>query len=85
MKKYFDINVYDAAMQRMEFTFSNFEKVYVSFSAGKDSGVMVQMALDVARKQNKLTKKTHLLLENLETSRRTKDVEVVMVTDDGAL
>ncbi len=54
MKKYLDINVYDAAMQRMEFAFLNFEKVYVSFSAGKDSGVMVQMALEVARKQNKL-------------------------------
>ena len=54
MKKYLDINVYDAAMQRMEFIFSNFEKVYVSFSAGKDSGVMVQMALEEARKQNKL-------------------------------
>lgn len=54
MKKYFDTNVYDAAIQRMEFTFSNFEKIYVSFSAGKDSGVMVQMALEVARKQNKL-------------------------------
>lgn len=54
MKKYLDVNVYDAAVQRMDFVFKNFEKVYVSFSAGKDSGVMVQMALEVARKQNKL-------------------------------
>ena len=67
MKKYFDINVYDAAMQRMEFIFSNFEKVYVSFSAGKDSGIMVQMALEVAKKQNKLPLNVlfiHLLLSS---------------------
>lgn len=54
MKIYSDINVYDAAMARMEYTFDNFEKVYVSFSAGKDSGVMVQMALEVAKRKNRL-------------------------------
>ena len=56
MKKYFDINVYDAAMQRMEFIFSNFEKVYVSFSGGKDSGVLLNLVIDYVRK-NKINKK----------------------------
>lgn len=64
MKKYLDINVYDACIERMEYVFANFEKVYVSFSAGKDSGVMVQMALEVARKQNKLP--LHVLFIDLE-------------------
>lgn len=54
MKKYLDVNVYDAAVQRMDFVFKNFENVYVSFSGGKDSGVMVQMALEVAKRHNKL-------------------------------
>jgi predicted phosphoadenosine phosphosulfate sulfurtransferase len=54
MKKYLDINVYDATVQRMDFVFENFEKVYVSFSGGKDSGVMVQMALEAAKRHNKL-------------------------------
>ena len=56
MKKYLDINVYDATMQRMEFIFSNFEKVYVSFSGGKDSGVLLNLAIDYVRK-NKIKKK----------------------------
>lgn len=54
MKKYLDINVYDATVQRMDFVFENFEKVYVSFSGGKDSGVMVQMAIEAAKRHNKL-------------------------------
>ena len=54
MKIYSDINVYDSAKNRIEFLFDNFEKVYVSFSAGKDSGVMVQMALEIARNKGRL-------------------------------
>lgn len=46
-------NVYDAAMERLNWTFDTFEKVYLSFSAGKDSTVMLHMAADVARKKDK--------------------------------
>lgn len=38
-------NVYDAAMERIAFIFESFEKVYLSFSGGKDSGVMLHLAL----------------------------------------
>lgn len=54
MKKYLEQNVYDAARERLEFAFDNFEKVYCSFSGGKDSGVMLNMALEVAQKKGKL-------------------------------
>jgi predicted phosphoadenosine phosphosulfate sulfurtransferase len=47
-------NVYDAAIDRLEIIFKEFDNIFVSFSAGKDSGVMVQMALEVAEKHNKL-------------------------------
>lgn len=46
-------NVYDAAIERLEWTFDNFEKVYLSFSAGKDSTVMLHLAAEVARRKNK--------------------------------
>jgi len=46
-------NVYDAAVERTKYTFDNFEKVYLSYSAGKDSTVMLYLAVDEARKQNK--------------------------------
>jgi predicted phosphoadenosine phosphosulfate sulfurtransferase len=82
MKKYFEQNVYDAAVERMEYVFNNFEKVYVSFSAGKDSGVMVQMALDVAKRLNKLP--LPVLLIDLEAQyKHTMDfAETIMSNPD---
>ena len=38
-KQYSIINVYDAANERIDFIFKNFERIYLSFSGGKDSGV----------------------------------------------
>jgi predicted phosphoadenosine phosphosulfate sulfurtransferase len=43
------INVYEAAKERIKYTFDTFERVYLSFSAGKDSTVMIHMAADEAR------------------------------------
>lgn len=54
MKKYLTTNVYDAAKARLDYVFENFEKVYLSFSAGKDSGVMLHLALDAAKRHGKL-------------------------------
>jgi predicted phosphoadenosine phosphosulfate sulfurtransferase len=48
------VNVYDAAIKRFEYLFDNFDKVVVSFSGGKDSTVCLNLALEVAKKKNKL-------------------------------
>ena len=53
-KQYLDIDVFTAAVQRIEAIFDSFERVYVSFSGGKDSGCLVQLALEVARKKKRL-------------------------------
>ena len=37
------ISVYQAAIDRISWTFDNFEKIYVSFSAGKDSTTMFML------------------------------------------
>lgn len=47
------VDVYTAAKDRIKYAFENFEKVYCSFSAGKDSTVMLHMVADEARRQNK--------------------------------
>ena len=47
------INVYDASKQRISWVFDNFPMIYVSFSGGKDSTVMIHMVADEARKRNK--------------------------------
>lgn len=52
-KRRLGMDVYSAAVSRIEYTFNNFENVYLSFSAGKDSTVMLHIAADVARKMGK--------------------------------
>lgn len=54
MKLYKEQNVYEAAVERYEYIYSHFDKVCVSFSNGKDSGVLLNLAIEVARKFNKL-------------------------------
>ena len=62
-KNYLDINVYQAAKKRVEMVFDNFEKIYISFSGGKDSSVMTHLVLAEAKKRNK---KVGLLIIDLE-------------------
>jgi 3'-phosphoadenosine 5'-phosphosulfate sulfotransferase (PAPS reductase)/FAD synthetase len=62
-KNQLDMNVLEAARQRVSWTFDNFERIYVSFSAGKDSSVMLHLVEDEARKRNR---KFGLLLVDLE-------------------
>lgn len=50
MKKYLEINVYDALQERLKFVFENFDNIYVSFSGGKDSGLLLNMVLDYKRR-----------------------------------
>ncbi len=46
-------NVYEASNERIDFIFKNFERIYISFSGGKDSGVMLNLVLDYMRKNNR--------------------------------
>ncbi len=43
-------NVYDAFIERLHFIFQEFDNIYVSFSGGKDSGLLLNMVLDFRRK-----------------------------------
>jgi predicted phosphoadenosine phosphosulfate sulfurtransferase len=52
-KKRLEIDVLDAARERIRWTFQNFPKVYVSFSGGKDSTVMLHLLADEARLQKR--------------------------------
>lgn len=49
MKIYLDKNVYEAAKERLNFIFDEFEHIYISLSGGKDSSVMLQIANQVAK------------------------------------
>jgi len=46
-------DVLSAAKERIEWTFDNFPRIYCSFSGGKDSGVMVHLVCEEARKRGR--------------------------------
>ena len=45
-KRQLGISVYEAFLERMHFIFREFENIFVSFSGGKDSGLLLNMTLD---------------------------------------
>jgi predicted phosphoadenosine phosphosulfate sulfurtransferase len=67
MRKYLDQNVYEAGRDRIKFIFDNFERIYVSFSGGKDSGVMLNLVIDYMR-ENKITDKVGVMVLDNEAN-----------------
>lgn len=52
-KRYLGKDVLTAAQERISWTFDEFERIYCSFSAGKDSGVMVHLVCEEARRRGR--------------------------------
>lgn len=50
-KRKIGINVHAATVERIKWTFDNFKKISLSFSAGKDSGVMMHMVMQEAQRR----------------------------------
>ena len=53
MKTYNNKDVYTAAKERIEYIFDEFEHICISFSGGKDSGTVLSMCIDEARKRKR--------------------------------
>lgn len=62
-KKYIDKTVLQAAKDRISESFDNLERIYISFSGGKDSTVMTHLVLEEAQRRNR---KVGLLIIDLE-------------------
>jgi len=48
IKRYRNTNVLDAARSRIKMIFDNFERIYIAFSGGKDSSVLLHLVMDEA-------------------------------------
>jgi len=62
-KKGLGVNCLFASEQRISWTFDNFRKIYISFSGGKDSTVMLHLVMNEAIKRNR---KVGVLFVDLE-------------------
>lgn len=67
-KRYLDQDVLAAAEERVRYVFDAFPRVYVSFSAGKDSTVMLHLVAEEARRRGR---RFGLLLVDLEGQYKT--------------
>lgn len=63
LKRYSETDVLTAARERIAFTFDHFEKVYVSFSGGKDSSAMLHLVMAEAIRRGR---KVGVLVIDLE-------------------
>lgn len=64
-KKYLDIDVYEAFQRRMDFIFQEFDNIYVSFSGGKDSALLLHMLMDYM-KRNQIRKRIGVFHQDFE-------------------
>ena len=49
-RHYLNQNVYEALQSRLHFIFQEFQNIFVSFSGGKDSGLLLNLVLDFRKK-----------------------------------
>lgn len=66
MKIYLKQNVWDAALERMGRIFDEFENIIISTSGGKDSAVIMELALRVAKERGRLPLKMMFLDQEAE-------------------
>lgn len=50
IREYLEENVYEAFQKRIKFIFEEFDNIFVSFSGGKDSGLLLNMTMDFQKK-----------------------------------
>lgn len=79
IKKYQITDVFAACQERIRYVFDNFERIYVSFSGGKDSTVMIHMVMDEAIKRGR---KIGVLVIDLEAQYKVTMQHIADTLDD---
>jgi predicted phosphoadenosine phosphosulfate sulfurtransferase len=82
MKIYQSKNVYEAALERIEWIYREFPRVVVAVSGGKDSTVIMHLALEVARRLDRLPVVVHFLDQEAEWRQTIEYMRVVKAMPD---
>jgi predicted phosphoadenosine phosphosulfate sulfurtransferase len=82
VKIYRKQNVWDAALDRMRYLFDEFDEVAVGFSGGKDSTVVFNLAMMVAKEKNKLPLKVIFVDQEAEWTMTTDYIREIMSGED---
>lgn len=72
-----NISVYNSTKKRLEYIFCEFDNIYISFSGGKDSSVLLNLVLDFIKENPNLTNKLSIYHMDYEAGydQTTKFVE----------
>jgi predicted phosphoadenosine phosphosulfate sulfurtransferase len=81
-RSYLSKNVFDAALERIERVFNEFENIIVGYSGGKDSTVVFELAMIVAKKLNRLPLKVMFIDQEAEWQATVDMVTEVMERPD---
>lgn len=82
MRMYHSQNVYDAAMERINWLFDEFPNVVCSVSGGKDSTVIFNLCLQVAREKNRLPLSVFWLDQEAEWQATVDQIKLWMYNPD---
>ena len=78
MKIYGKENVHDAALGRIRWLFDEFPNVIIGVSGGKDSTVVYNLALQVAREKNRLPLKCLFVDQEAEWESTIDTIRLIM-------
>lgn len=81
-QNYLPTNVFEEALNRIRFIFDNCDDVIISMSGGKDSTVVFQLALIIAKEKNRLPLKVFWLDQEAEWQATEKYMNYIMRRKD---
>ena len=82
MKIYLKNNVFDESLDRIRWLFDEFPNVIVGFSGGKDSTIVFNLAMIVAKEKNRLPLKVMFLDQEAEWQATIDQVRLIMENPD---
>lgn len=82
MKIYLNENVYEAALKRINFLFDEFENVVCCVSGGKDSTVVYNLVMKVAKERGRLPLTVFFFDQEAEWNETIRQVRKIMYSKD---